>query len=149
MEIDTVAPLQMPDGVLVSFLAVHPDDYEGVVETGLVPWLDYAAEHDTYIGLRENGDDAVALTMELFGEGSFMETGPIRLLRIQFSHKGFAYYATRVLGPEEAFAPMLYKIIYPYETSGQDYGAWAFHGDLPLQHSAEDGHVLITSEWTS
>ena len=138
----------MPDGALLFFWAVHPADYQGVVETGFVPRLDYAAEHDTYIGLSQNRDDAVARAMELFDEGSAMETGTILLLRIQFSHKGFAHYATRVLGPEEAFAPMLYKIIYPYDTSGQDYGAWAFHGDLPLQHSAEDGPVLITSEWT-
>ena len=26
--------------------------------------------------------------------------------------------------------------------------AWAFHGDLPLQNSADDGQVLIASEWT-
>ena len=77
-----------------------------------------------------------------------MEQGTVLLLRIHFSYKGFAQYATKVLGADEAFAPILYKIIYPYDKSGKDYGAWAFHSDLPLQQSAEDGQVLIASEWT-
>ena len=143
MRIATVA-----DGALELFLAVHPDDYPGVVETGVVPRRHYAATHKTYIGLRENRDAAADRAMKLFDKGCPMEKGTLRLLRIQFSYKGFAQYSTRVLGPEEAFAPMLYKIIYPYDKSCKDYGAWAFHGDLPLQQIAEDGQVLIASEWT-
>ena len=49
-----------------------------------------------------------------------------------------------VLGVEEAFAP---KSTYPKDTTGTDYKAWAFHGDLPLQEMTNDGHVLISSSW--
>ena len=148
MEIVPVAPLQRPDVALELFLAVHPDDHPGVLGTGVVPRRTYAATRKTYIGLREKRDAAVDRAMQLFDKGCSMERPTLRLLRIQFSHKGFAHYATKVRGPDEAFAPMFYKIIYPNDTSGKDYGAWAFHGDLPLQHSDEHGHVLITSEWT-
>ena len=144
MEIEPVAPLQRPDVALEIFLALHP----GVLGTGVVPRRTYAATRKTYIGLRENRDAAVDRAMQLFDKGGLMERPTLRLLRIQFSHKGFAHYATRVRGPDEAFAPMFYKIIYPNDTSGRDYGAWAFHGDLPLQKSSEDGQVLIACEWT-
>jgi len=33
------------------------------------------------------------------------------------------------------------------DKSEKDYEAWAFHGDLPLQHITEDGQVLIACEW--
>ena len=87
-------------------MAIHPDDYPGVVETGLVPRRHYAATHKTYIGLRENRDDAVDRAMRLFDKGDPVEQGTVHLLRIQFSYKGFAQYAFKALGPDEEFAAM-------------------------------------------
>jgi hypothetical protein len=37
MDMATDAPLLMADAAIELFLAVHPDDYPGVLETGLVP----------------------------------------------------------------------------------------------------------------
>ena len=146
MDMATDAPLLMADAAIELFLAVHPDDYPRIVDTQFVPRRTYAATRKTYIGLRENRDDAVDRAMRLFDKGDPVEQGTVHLLRIQFSYKGFAQYATKVLGADEAFAPILYKIT--YQPGGRDWGAWAFHGDLPLQESAEDGQVLIASEWT-
>jgi hypothetical protein len=69
------------------------------------------------------------------------------LLRSKFSQKGFFKYATKMLGPEDAFSVMLHKITFPGDKANTDYGVWAFHGDLPLHERAEDGQVLIASEW--
>ena len=148
MAFEPVAPLQSSDVALELFLAVHPEDHPGVLATGVLSRRIYAATYKSYIGLRGNRDAAVDRAMKLFDKGWFMDKSTLRLLRIQFSHRGFAHYATRVLGPDEAFATMFYKIVYSNDRSGKDYGAWAFHGDLPVQKTADDGQVLIASEWT-
>ena len=147
MEIANETPLQKPDVASEFFLAVHKDDQLTVERTGIVPRRLCAATNKEYIGLRENAADAVERAVMLMGKNCEIHKGNILLLRIQFSHKGFAQYAFKALGPDEAFAPMLHKILYPNDKSGRDYGAWAFHGDLPLQHKTEDGQVLIACEW--
>ena len=147
MEIANDTPLHQPDVAPEFFLAVHKDDQLAVEKNGIVPRRLCAATNKEYIGLRENADDAVERAVMLMGKHSEIHKGNILLLRIQFSLKGFAQYAYPALGPDQAFSPMLHKILYPNDKGGRDYGAWAFHGDLPLQHQTPDGQVLIASEW--
>ena len=142
-----VAPLEAAEVAGEYYLSVHQDDHTDVVKTGFVLLRTYSATRKTYIGLRKDRDAADDRAMQLFDKGSSIEKSTLKLLRIQFSHRGLAHYATKVHGADAAFATMFYKIVYSNDYSGTDYGAWAFHGDLPLQQRAEDGQVLIASEW--
>jgi hypothetical protein len=90
---------------------------------------------------------AVQRANSLFAKTTVVDKSTVFLLRSKFSQKGFVKYATKTLGPEDAYCPMLYKITFPGDTANTDYGVWAFHGDLPLHERAEDGQVLIESEW--
>ena len=45
-----------------------------------------------------------------------------------------------------SYSSTLYKIVYPKDTSGIDYGAWAFVGDLPIHERDVQGGVLISHE---
>ena len=58
---------------------------------------------------------------------------------------GFSKYATHVLGADELFRTQLYKIVYPFDGTYEDYGAWAFHGNLPLDEKAENGDALVVT----
>ena len=69
------------------------------------------------------------------------------VLRVQFTPEGFAKYAANTRGSEWNFCPMFYKMRYSKNDYDMDRGAWAFHGDLPLEERAENGQVLILSEW--
>jgi hypothetical protein len=147
MEIESMVSLQMQDVAFEAFLAVHKDDHLTCESTGAVPRRLYSGNHKSYIGLRTDKTAAVERAVMLFGKKCHVQKDTILLLRIQFSYQGFTKYATTTLGYDEAFAPMFYKITYPKDTSGTDYGVWAFHGDLPLHERAEDGQVLIACEW--
>jgi hypothetical protein len=137
----------MPDSVFEAYVAVHKEDQALCDEVGAVRRRHYAATHKTYIGLRKNESDAIERAVTLFGNKCAVHKGSFLLLRVQFSSEGFAKYATAMHGPDDSFVPTLYKIVYPRDNSGTDYNAWAFHGDLPLQETAEDGSVLISSKW--
>ena len=135
-----------PDVALVAYVAVHKEDRELCEKAGAVRLRHYSATHKAYVGLRAHASHAMERAETLFGKKCAVHKGNFLLLRVQFSSKGVAKYATAMHGPDESFAPTLHKITYPKDSGGTDYGAWAFHGDLPLQQS-EDGHVLISSSW--
>ena len=87
MDMATDAPLLMADAAIALFLAVHPDAYPGVLETGLVSRRTYAATRKTYIGLRENRDDAVDRAMKLFDKGPTLRHGPAEKLLLTIAQE--------------------------------------------------------------
>jgi hypothetical protein len=139
--------VSLPDVALEAYVAVHTEDRKLCDEVGAVRLRHYSATDKTYIGLRQGESEAVERAETLFGKICDVHEDSFQLLRVQFSRLGFAKYTTKVLGPEQSFATMLYKITYMKDKSGTDYKAWAFHGDLPLHETTEDGHVLISSAW--
>ena len=147
MEIDTGAVLEKKDVAIEFFLAVHNEDHSTISRSGSVPLRLYSATRKPYIGLRETSEAAVQRAQEIWGKKCSIDKSSLLLLRFQFSYKGFAEFATKAMGYDASFAPVLYKMTYQHDTSGKDYGAWAFHGDVPLQHVSPAGDVLIASEW--
>ena len=140
--------IQTQEVAFEAFLAVLKADVATCEQQGVVPLRLYSKYNKTYIGLRKDTTAAVERAGMLLGTKCHVNKDTILLLRIQFSCRGFTKYSTAKLGHDEAFCQMLYKVINPtgYDTS-VDSGVWAFHGDLPLQERAEDGQVLIASEW--
>ena len=129
-------------------LSVHPEDVPVVCATQTVPLFRYAATGKFYIGLRKDEGQADDRAMQLLHkkDGSLTRSS-LKLLRFQFTHKGFSYYANKLLGQDYAFCPMFYKNVYSRDNTGIDYGAWSFHGDLALVQRDEAGHLLIVSDW--
>jgi hypothetical protein len=140
--------IQTQEVALEAFVAVLKADHATCESTGFVPLRIYSKYNKTYIGLREDTTAAVKRAGMLFGTKCHVNKETIVILRIQFSFRGFTKYSTTMLGHDEGFRQMLYKVTYPtgYDTSA-DSCIWAFHGDLPLQERAEDGGILIASEW--
>ena len=96
-------------------------------------------QHEQKIGLRETLADAVDRTVKT--EGYFDKEKHV-VLEITFTPMGVAYYTKTCQGLDYKFQPMLVKQSY---RDGQDWKAWHFHGDLPLQASDLEGNVLITT----
>jgi len=142
-----VAPLEASDIAGQWFLSVHPKDIRNITEANSVPLHVYGATGKAYIGFREDAEAADDRAMQLFRNDGKLARATLHLLKIQFSHKGFSYYATRNLGQDYAFDTMFHKNIYHRDRTGTDYGAWSFHGDLPLVESDEEGNLLIITEW--
>ena len=64
-----------------------------------------------------------------------------RMLKIQFTYAGMAYYCTRFAGPEFRYAQFLCKMT--YEDISRDWGVWRFSGeDIHLLHE-EKGSLLV------
>ena len=130
----------------VLYLLIHEHDKEGIDKYGVVPRRIYTASHKSYISLRETVAEAKVRAQELFAYTSSLDE-TFLVLRIQFTHKGFCHYATSsstsVVPPG---TPLLYKLAYPNDKV-KDWGAWAFHADLPMQHINDNGDVLLNCEW--
>ena len=83
----------------------------------------------------------------VFGSHCGVTRKSLFVLRVLFTFWGFAKYAANTRGSEWNFCPTLYKMYCSKNDSDMDRGAWAFHGDLPLEGRAENGQVLILSVW--
>ena len=148
MDDDTMDMLQGDEEfVFEAYLAVCKGDQAMCEMEKKVPRRIYAATGKTYIGLRIHPEAAVDRANCLFGKATVVDKSTVFLLRSKFSQRGFVKYATKTLGPEDAYSVMLHQITFPGDKANTDYGMWAFHGDLPLHERAEDGQVLIASEW--
>ena len=96
------------------------------------------------------GNESIASSgscYSLFGNCCGLTSKSLSVLRIQFTSQGFAKYAANTRGSEWNFCPMLYNMYYSTKDYDMDEGAWAFRGDVPLEERAENGQVLILSEW--
>ena len=151
-ELDVAMPPQ-PQALL------DPKDVSGIWYLASTTWLaddvdrakkarlaSFSATTQDYIGLRKDKEEALERGMKLWNKNDDLDKATLKLLRIQFSHKGFSKYANQDLGEKHSFSTMFYKHVYSRDKS-KDYGAWAFHGDLPLEETDADGHWLIVSEW--
>ena len=131
----------------VLFLRIHKMDKDVIDKHGFVPRRIYTASHKSYISLREKVAEAKVRAQELFDSKCAIDEETFLLLRIQFTHKGLSHYATTsstsVVPPG---TPFLYKLAYPNDKV-KDWGAWAFHADLPLKHINDNGDVLLECEW--
>ena len=92
-----VEPLEAADMAGEWLLTVHPRDTQSTIKDKFVPLRHYAATNKSCIGLRKDAEAADDRAMTLFNEDGTMDRSTLDLLRIQFSHKGFSYYATRNL----------------------------------------------------
>ena len=131
---------------LVLYLLIHEHDKDGIDKHGVVPRRIYTASHKSYISLRETGAEAKVRAQELFAYTSSLDE-TFLVLRIQFTHKGFCHYATSsstsVAPPG---TPLLYKLAYPNDKL-KNWGAWALHGNMLMEHLDETGAVLLKCEW--
>ena len=144
MSIHKLATLQKSDVGLEVFLALPRDAYLTCVNNGYVS-AKLAAFTDTrFLVLRDCAKAAEERGRVLYCAGGVIRDHAMKLLRIQFSHRGFDAYAGRAQGQEEFCLPALYKLI-----TLTQHGVWAFHGNLPLHLVSQDGDVLIHSEWRS
>ena len=107
----------------------------------------YGATGKTYIGLREAAEAADDRAMRLFRTDGGLARTSLHLLKIRLSHKGFSCYARRNMGAHYFFDTMFHKNIYRGDRTGTDYGAWSWHGDLPLVDFDEQGNLLMITEW--
>ena len=130
----------------VLYLLIHEHDKEGIDKYGVVPRRIYTASHKSYISLRETVAEANVRAQELFDTRCALEE-PFLVLRIQFTHKGFCHYATSsstsVVPPG---TPLLYKLTYPNDKD-KNWGAWALHGDMLMEHLDNTGAVLLKCQW--
>ena len=132
--------------VLVLYLLIHEHDKDVIDKHGKVPRRIYSAGHKGYISCRTTVPGAVLRTQELFAYTSSPDDSFI-VLRIQFTEKGFCHYATSITtSVVPPGTPFLYKLAYPGDCS-KDWGAWAFHADLPMEDKDENGAVLLKCEW--
>ena len=115
------------------------------MQTGEVPLRLYSATRKTYIGIRMSVEDAMERAEMLFGWRTEVSRATYDILSIGFTALGFSTYATEVLGVDDFYKTKLYKMVYSH--SPHDYGAWAFHGSLPLESYAENGDALIVTSW--
>ncbi len=71
-----------------------------------------------------------------------MQTKPedILVLKVMFSDKAVAHYATAYTGND--FAPLSWKKIFPPSKGKVDWGCWHFHADATL-----DLPGVIYAEW--
>ena len=132
--------------VLVLYLLIHEHDKDVIDKHGKVPRRIYSSGHKGYISCRATVPDAVLRTQELFSYTGSPDDSFI-VLRLQFTEKGFCHYATSsptsVVPPG---TPFLHKLEYKGDIS-KDWGAWAFHADLPMNAKDSDGAVLLMCEW--
>lgn len=142
-----VASLEAADVAGEWYLSVHPEDVHAVNQRRAVPLRIYAATGKTYIGLREAAEAADERAMQLFSTDSGLARTSLHLLKIRFSHRGFSHYARQIMGHHYAFDTMFHKITYRGDRTGTDYGAWSWHGDLPLVDFDEQGNLLMITEW--
>ena len=142
-----VPPLEAADMAGEWFLSVYPTDVEKITQENSVPLHIYGATGKAYIGFRETAEAADDRAMQLFRTDRKLIRANLRLLKIQFSHKGFSHYAMNKLGVDHAFATMFHKNTYRQDRTGTDWGAWSFYGNLPLLQSDEKGNLLIVTEW--
>ena len=129
------------------YLAVVLEDKKPCDDEGCVPRRHYAAARRTYINLRTDPEEAVKRAMCLFDKKCDVEKKSLVMLRIQFTHKGLSKYMTTCLPYDEAYRPVLYKMVYEYCKEDKDWGAWAFHADVPMNQKAEGGDLLISCDW--
>ena len=130
----------------VLYLLIHEHDKDGIDKHGKVPRRIYTSSHKSYISCRTTVPGATLRTQELFAYTSSPDDSFI-VLRIQFTEKGFCHYATSI--PTSVVppgTPFLYKLAYSGDCS-KDWGAWAFHADLPMEHKDANGAVLLKCEW--
>ena len=129
------------------FLAVHQDDRRLCEDKGEVPLRLYSATQKDYIGLRVSVEDAMERAFKISGQKADVSKHSYSILSVRFTPLGFSKYATHVLEGCAVFKTQLYKIVYPFDGRYKDYGAWAFHGNLPLDEKAENGDALVVTSW--
>ena len=129
------------------FLAVHRDDRRVCEDKGEVPLSLYSATQKDYIGLRVSVEGAIERAMKISGHKTQVSKHSYDILSVGFTPLGFSKYATHVLGADSLFRTQLYKIVYPFDGTYKDYGAWAFHGNLALDENAEKGDALVVTSW--
>ena len=97
--------------------------------------------HDaTYIGLRENPEDALDRT-KLYNDRVGKD---IHCLLEEFTPQGIAHFVMQCQGPEHQFQSTLFKVTY---RGSKDWDVWHFLGDLPLQAVGGMNNPLIISRW--
>ena len=132
-----------PLGALVLYVALPVIDKDVVAHYRCIPFR-LATPGQFYVGLREKVDDAV----DRFRQNKFfadLAKGPYVLFQVTFSVAGLAHYVSTTAGPDYHYAVMLAK--HTYRNSTQDYGAWHFQGDLPLQVLDAQGAPLLSCEF--
>ena len=113
---------------------------------GLVP-LDIVGQGRSYIGLRQNFADAKE-RVRISTSPTIDPTEDTHIaLLVQFTEKGLARFATEPSGANDAFAPILSKIIYKNDTT-RDWFVWHYIGDIPFRFDdPNSGELLITTSW--
>ena len=107
----------------------------------------YARAEEDHIELAMNLPQAVERAMQLLGSSCGLTRQSVLVLRVQFTALGFPKYAAATRGSEWNFCPTLYKRYCWKNHDHMDDGVWAFHADLPLDERADNGQVLVLSEW--
>ena len=138
-----------PKDVSGTWLLAVPPWLVGPVEQDRIARLEsFSATTQNYIGLRKSEDEALDRGMKLWNQSGNLNKSTLKLLRIQFSHRGFSKYGNHDLGADHSFSTMFYKNVYT-KYNDKDYGAWCFHGNLPLEEYDDDDQWLIVSEWVT
>ena len=147
MEPDSTEWLQTPEVVFEAFVGIHKDDKVTCELLGAVPRRVYARAEEDFIELAMNLPQAAERAMQLFGSSCGLTRQSVLVLRVQFTAQGFSKYAAATRGSEWNFCPTLYKRYCWKNHDHMDDGVWAFHADLPLDERADNGQVLVLSEW--
>ena len=149
---DAAVALQSPDQLDVKdiagewYLAVLPYNEPILNQHRLVPLAMFKATWTDYIGICKEEEEARDRGMFLWNGMDKLKRASLKLLRIRFSHRGFATYACTDLGRNQIYHTMFHKNVYKKHDS-KDWGVWSFYGDLPFVELDADGHWLIDSNW--
>ena len=128
---------------LSTFVAVHIDHVDDCIASNRLP-LGYPNVSRNYTGLREFPLDAVERA-KMFYAGEVTKHTHV-LLNICFTPAGVAHYTVENAGQTHNFASILSKMTY-HKGEPIDWGVWHFLTDVPLKLEADDGTLLVHSEW--
>ena len=126
-----------------TFVAVRLEDVDKCIAAKQIP-LGYPSKWKTYTGLRETPLEALQRA-QLHDKGEVTKHTYV-MLNICFTPAGLAHYTLENAGQVHNFAPVLSKMIYRKKES-TDWKVWHFLADLPLWLEADDGTLLVHSEW--
>ena len=147
MEPDSTEWLQTAEVVFEAFVGIHKDDKVTCELLGAVPRRVYARAEECFIELAMNLPQAAKRAMQFFGSCCGLTRQSVLVLRVQFTAQGFSKYAAATRGSEWNFGPILYKRCCWKNHDHMDDGVWALHADKPLEERADNGQVLVWSEW--
>ena len=128
---------------LSTFVAVRNENVGDCIASNKLP-LGYPNGSKNYTGLRETPLAALERA-KIFDDGPVTKHTYV-LLNICFTPAGIAYYTLENAGQAHNFASVLSKMTY-YKGEPIDWGVWHFLTDVPLHLEADDGTLLVHSEW--